>query len=91
MIYNYGYQDGLGEFYITIDGELCDGCAQCVSACSSGVLEMWTDDYDSYVVKVVDREKKRISYTCAACTPDSHVRPRLCHAACKAGAITHSF
>jgi ferredoxin len=81
----------MGEFYITIDGERCTGCELCVAACSRGVLEMWTDDYDDYVVKVVDKEKKQISYTCTACTPDSKAQVRPCHAACEPGAISHSW
>jgi len=91
VIYNYGYQDGMGEYYITIDGEQCNGCEQCVTACPRGVLEMWTDDYDNYVVKVVDQEKKQISYTCTACTPDPATQPRPCHTACATAAISHSW
>lgn len=91
MIFNYGYQDAMGEFYITVDGDKCTGCERCVTACPRGVLEMWTDDYDEYVVKVVDKESKRLSYTCSACTPDPKAQARPCHAACEAEAITHSW
>lgn len=91
MIYNYGYQDGMGEFYITVDGERCTGCEACVGACPSHVLEMWTDDYEQRVVKVSDKEKNRISFTCTACTPDAAKQPRPCHLACAPGALTHSW
>ncbi|TAK30842.1 MAG: ferredoxin [Chloroflexota bacterium] len=91
MIYNYGYQDGMGEFYITIDGERCTGCEQCVAACARHVLEMWADDYDNFIVRVTDKEKRRISYTCSACTPDATQQRRPCHIACVPAALTHSW
>ena len=30
---NYGYKDGSGEYYITIDTELCNSCSKCVEVC----------------------------------------------------------
>jgi hypothetical protein len=28
MIANYGYKDGSGEFFISIDTDCCDGCGR---------------------------------------------------------------
>lgn len=91
MIYNYGYQDGMGEYFITINGNDCNGCEKCVAACPRNVLEMWTDDYDDYVVTVAEKQKNQISYTCSACTPDSKLQHRPCHTACETSAISHSW
>jgi ferredoxin len=38
-IANYGYTDGSGDWYISIDTGKCNGCGRCVEACSEGVLE----------------------------------------------------
>ena len=48
MLANYGYKDGSGDFFITIDTERCAECADhpCVAACPAGVLEIIDDDYD---------------------------------------------
>jgi ferredoxin len=88
---NYGYKDGSGEFFITIDSNLCNSCEDCVTACPAGVLEMITDDYDDVVAAVTEEHRKKIKYSCAECKPiDS--RPQLpCVAVCEPGAIEHSW
>lgn len=40
MLANYGYKDGSGKFFITIDTNKCNGCADSVSACPASVLEV---------------------------------------------------
>ncbi len=30
---NYGYKDGSGEYFITIDTDLCNSCGKCAEAC----------------------------------------------------------
>ena len=39
MLANYGYKDGSGEYFITIDTDKCNGCNACVEACPNNVLE----------------------------------------------------
>lgn len=63
---NYGYKDGSGEYFITIDTDKYNGCGDCVPACPYGVLG---------VGEVSLREMKNLP----------------CVAACKPGAITHSW
>ncbi len=88
---NYGYKDGSGEFFITIDTDLCDSCGDCAKVCPAGVLEMITDDYDEVVPAVTEEHRKKIKYSCAPCKPVSGPREIPCITACKPGAIVHSW
>lgn len=94
MIANYGYKDGSGEFFITIDTDKCNGCGSCVGACPYGVMEVGEDPNDPLrdepVAFVALAERKKIKYTCAPCKPTA--RPPLpCEAACEFGAIEHKW
>ena len=91
MIANYGYKDGSGEYYISIDTNKCNGCEKCVQTCPAGVLEMITDDYDDVVVAVTDEQRKKIKYSCMPCKPTSGVRQMPCIVNCEPAAIVHSW
>lgn len=88
---NYGYTDGSGDYYITIDTDLCDACGKCVTACPAGVFEVIVDDYDEEVAAVVEGQRKKLKYTCAPCKPTSGVVSLPCVVACEPGAIAHSW
>jgi Fe-S-cluster-containing hydrogenase component 2 len=90
---HYGYKDGSGDYFITIDTDKCIECAEhpCIEACEWGVLEIIEDDYEDMVCAVVGDQRKKIKYTCAQCKPD-HDRPPLpCATACPFDAIEHSW
>ena len=95
MLANYGYKDGSGEFFITIDTDKCNGCGDCVQACPYGVLEVRPDDSDPLrdepVAAVTEAERKKIKYTCAPCKPVSGERKLPCVLACEPAAISHSW
>ena len=95
MIANYGYRDGSGMYFISIDNEKCDGCGDCVKACTYGVLEIITDPYEvleeKLTVAVTEEHRKKIKYTCAPCKPPSGRVELPCVAICKQGAISHSW
>ncbi len=93
MLANYGYKDGSGDYFITIDTGRCLTCSDhpCVAACPAGVLEIVVDDYDDTVCAVREDHRKKIKYSCAPCKPVSE-RPELpCVAACAPAALSHSW
>ena len=61
-IANYGYKDGSGDYFISIDSELCTACNDCVDACPAGVLEIVEDELDPLgdeLVAIVSEEHRK--------------------------------
>jgi Fe-S-cluster-containing hydrogenase component 2 len=91
VIIHYGYKDGSGEYFISIDTEKCDGCGACVEVCPPGVLEIKTmmiDLDDVIVAAVTEEHRKKIKYSCAPCKPEQ--KPP-CVEACNRAAIVHAW
>ena len=94
---NYGYEDGSGFYYITIDGDACATCTDrgCVSACPQDVYVIEMDDYDDHVAVVREDVRKRLREICADCkavTEEEGKRPEPpCVRACAMGALRHSW
>lgn len=95
MLANYGYKDGSGEYFITIDTDKCNGCGMCVDACPNGVLETMEDENDPFreelVAAVTEEHRKKIKYSCAPCKPDKNRKILPCIQACENDAIMHSW
>lgn len=96
MLANYGYKDGSGDYFITIDTDKCDGCGDCVTACPVDVFEVVDEDANDPMrndpVAMVRRDKQRkLKYECGPCKPPSYNPPLPCVEACKAGVISHSW
>ena len=95
MLANYGYKDGSGDFFISVDTDKCDGCGDCIEVCPANALELAPDDNDPFreepVVIVVAEHRKKIKYTCGPCKPVGSDAAPPCIAACKPGAIKHSW
>lgn len=94
---NYGYKDGSGEYFITIDTDRCNGCGDCAPVCPEGVLKVGEDPNDPLrdqpVAYVVEHHRKRLKYSCGPCkpvSPEKGYKPP-CIRACKEDAITHSW
>lgn len=95
MLANYGYKDGSGDFFITIDTDKCDGCGECVPACPAGCFEVGEDPNDPLrdepVAFVSDTQRKKLKYACAQCKPASGRPPLPCVEACPKDALAHSW
>ena len=95
MIANFGYKDGSGEFFITIDTDKCNGCGDCIPVCPAGVLEIRENEYDPLsddkMAAVKEEHRKKIKYSCAPCKTDVNSVKEPCIAICKLNAITHSW
>lgn len=93
MIANYGYMDGSGSFFITIDTDKCLTCPDhpCVGACPQGMFAVEVNDYDEAVAVIRAEFRHRVKYACAPCKPVSDRPPLPCQAACVPGAVSHSW
>jgi len=96
MLANYGYQDGSGEYFITLDTEKCNGCGDCVKACPARVFEVMEEDPNDPMreepVAVVTPDRiKKLKYECNPCKPSIAGPPLPCVKACGTGAIAHSW
>lgn len=91
MIIHYGYKDGSGEYFISIDTDKCNGCGECVKVCPQGVLEMKTmmiDLEDVLLAAVTEEHRKKIKYSCAPCKPE---KKPPCVVACGQEALVHTW
>ena len=88
---NYGFSDGTGEYYLTIDTDRCDGCGACVPACPQSVLEVVSDDWDELKARVRPEMQRRLADLCwgyhARCCREG----QSCQAACPHDAIRHTW
>jgi hypothetical protein len=97
MIANYGYEDGSGFYYITIDGDICAKCDhhRCLAACPQSVYAVEMDDYDDFVAVVAEGARKRLRELCSSCKGQNGgagtQRKLPCMSACSAGALQHSW
>jgi len=93
MLANYGYKDGSGDFFLTIDTDRCIECEErpCVAACPAAVLEIIEDDYGDDVCAVKEEQRKQIKYACAECKPATGWTTLPCLEACPNEALKHSW
>jgi ferredoxin len=91
MIIHYGYEDGSGKYYISIDAEKCDTCKACIEQCPQTVIAIDTvmlDLDDKRVAVVNEAQRKKLQYTCAACHQDKEIP---CIRSCGKGAIATTW
>ncbi len=88
MLATYGYKDGSGEYFITIDTDRCSGCGSCASACPKGIFRVGEDSIDPFretpVAMVKEEMVKKLGYLCLPCKGELP-----CVSSCPEGAITH--
>ncbi len=85
----YGYSDGTGEYYITIDMRLCDGCGKCAEVCPAQVLVADSGRGGKAVVK--EDARKRLALLCPGFALCSRQHVVNCHSVCPTDAIEHSW
>lgn len=94
MIANYGYEDGSGIYYISVDTDKCAVCSgrECIDACPAKLFAVELDDWDDEVV-VIKKEKTRLLKSCCAdcMTADAEKNKLPCQNACPNGAIKHTW
>ncbi len=94
MIANYGFKDGSGDWYVTIDTDKCNGCGECAEVCPARILEVGPNEMDIFRVEsiafVKTEERNKIKYSCAPCRPGYGAEAAPCVEVCKSKAITHS-
>jgi Fe-S-cluster-containing hydrogenase component 2 len=91
MITHFGYTDGSGKYYVSIDDEKCDGCKSCLEVCPQKILAIDTvmvDLDDKEVAVVQEAQRKKIKYTCALCHQGKEIP---CVVTCKKGAIAATW
>ena len=97
MLANYGYSDGSGNYFITIETDKCNACGACAQACPAQIFQVVDEDpndpmNEEPLAIVVAEKKKKLKYECGLCKPSGDNRPALpCVTACEACAISHSW
>jgi predicted CoA-substrate-specific enzyme activase len=87
----YGYSDGTGEYFITIDYNLCDGCGECVAICPSGIFTMERDSVSPPRAVVKEEHRKKLALLCPGAIACPLGEKSNCHGACPVDAISHSW
>jgi hypothetical protein len=94
MIASYGYEDGTGFYYITIDTDICAVCdtKKCVSACLELVFEVQENDWEEVVIAVNKDKTHVLQACCNDCRQDDAARrARPCQQSCSYDAISFSW
>lgn len=89
MKVNYGYSDGTGEYFITVDTVKCDGCGECVKACPAGVFTVANDESGRPKAVVREELRKKLAQACPGFRNCG--REVNCHSLCTRDAISHSW
>lgn len=95
---NYGYKDGAGTWYITIDTDACDGCNACVEVCPVDLWEVKEDEFaileeGDPVAGIKEAHQKSLRYDCSPCKSPSGAGDGIaqCAQACHVDAISFSW
>jgi len=94
MIANYGFKDGSGEWYVTIDTDKCNGCGKCQGVCPAKILEVGPEEIDIFreepVAFVKHEERRKVRYSCAPCQPGYGQGSPPCASVCEPKAFSFS-
>jgi len=95
---NYGYKDGAGSWFITVDTNACDGCNECVEVCPADMWELEEDEFaileaGELVAAIKEEHRKSVRYDCSPCKSPSGdgSGTAACAEACHVDAIELSW
>jgi predicted CoA-substrate-specific enzyme activase len=91
MKISFGYSDGTGEYYLTIDTGRCDACAKCVVACPEKIIEVGNNDQGQPKARVKEALRKKLHLACPGYKICSQKNALNCHSSCPADAISHTW
>ena len=86
----FGYNDGTGDYYITIDLARCDGCKKCVTTCPGGIFEVVQEDGRLPKARVKENTRKRLALLCPGYRSCGN-NNTTCQSICPNNAITLSW
>jgi predicted CoA-substrate-specific enzyme activase len=87
----YGYSDGTGEYFITIDYSLCDGCGECAAQCPTGIFIMEKDGVSQPRAVVSEGSRKKLALLCPGLAACPIGNGNNCQSICRTKAISHSW
>jgi len=88
---NYGYSDATGEYFITVDNALCNGCGECVPACPANIFVMAPGDRSEKKAFVREDVRRKLAFACPGFQSCSSTRRDNCHSVCPTDAIAHTW
>jgi predicted CoA-substrate-specific enzyme activase len=88
---HYGYSDGTGNYFITIDTGQCDGCGRCVPVCPAAVLEVAAGGDGQPKARVKEEARKKLALLCPGFYACSRRLEANCQRVCPRDAISHTW
>lgn len=86
----YGYDDGTGSYFISIDEALCSGCGKCVDICPAGIFTMFQRNGRN-TSEVKEEARKRLPILCPGIEGCRKLNSITCQTVCNENAIEHSW
>ncbi len=87
----YGYDDGSGDYFITVDLARCDGCGKCVPVCPASIFEIVTENGQKPKARVAEAVRKRLSVLCPGYRVCSGTREANCQGVCRHDALSFTW
>ncbi len=87
----YGYSDGTGDYFITVDTGRCDGCGECVKACPAGLFTLVKDNYRQLKAGIKEDSRKKLHIVCPGFKACATANAVNCHSVCQKDALSHTW